>query len=65
MIRQYNERLVSASDVPEPRLTVVPTAGQVVLLVGVEVQVSHLLAVGALNVVNLPVTQRILLNSNK
>ena len=41
VIRQYNERLVSAADVPEPRLTVVSTAGQVVLLVGVEIQVSH------------------------
>lgn len=52
------DRLVDVSHVPEFDLTVVPAAGQVVLLVGVEVQVSHQLPMGILNAVDLTVWDR-------
>ena len=39
--------------VPELHLAVVPAAGQVVLLVGIEIQVPHQLAVSALDAVDL------------
>lgn len=41
------------SGVPELHLTVVSTAGQVVLLVGIEVKIPHQLSVGILYAIDL------------
>lgn len=53
VLLQGLDGLGDVAGVPEPHLAVIPTAGQVVLLVGVEVQVPHQLAMGALNAVDL------------
>lgn len=53
MFLQGLDRLLDIADVPELDLTVVSTAGQVVLAVGVEVQVTDQLAMGVLYTVDL------------
>lgn len=53
MLLQGLDRLLDIADVPELDLAVVSTAGQVVLPVGVEVQVTHQLAMGILYTVDL------------
>ena len=55
MLLQALDWLIDVPHIPELDLTVVPTAGQIVLLVGIEVQVSHQLTVGILNTVDLTV----------
>lgn len=47
------DRLLDIADIPELDLTIVSTAGQVVLAVGVEVQVTDQLAMGVLYTVDL------------
>jgi len=46
-------RLLDITNVPELDLAVVSTAGQVVLAVGIEVQVTHQLAMGIFYTVDL------------
>lgn len=58
MFLQGLDGLLDISDIPELDLAVVPAAGQVVLAVGVEVQVTHQLAVGILNTVDLTGEER-------
>lgn len=58
VLLQGFDRLIDVPHIPEFDLTVVPTAGQVVLLVGVEVQVSHQLPMGILDAVDLTVWVR-------
>lgn len=53
VLLQGLDRLLDIADVPELDLAVVSTAGQVVLSVGVEVQVTHQLAMGVLDAVDL------------
>ena len=53
VLLQGLDGLGDVAGVPEPHLAVIPAAGQVVLLVGVEVQVPHQLAVGVLDTVDL------------
>lgn len=53
MLLQGLYGLLDVTDVPELDLAVVPAAGQVVLPVGIEVQVTHQLAVGVLYTVDL------------
>ena len=53
MIGENFNWLCIVSDVPELHSTVVPTASQVVLFVGVEVNVPHQLAMGVLYHVHL------------
>lgn len=55
MLLQTLDGLVDVTHVPELDFTVVSTAGQVILLVGVEVQVTHQLPVSILNAVDLTV----------
>lgn len=55
VLLQGFDRLIDVPHIPEFDLTVVPAAGQVVLLVGVKVQVSHQLPMGILNAVDLTV----------
>lgn len=58
VLLQGFDRFVDVPHIPEFDLTVVPAAGQVVLLVGIEVQVSHQLPVGIFNAVDLTVWER-------
>lgn len=53
MLLQGLDRLLDIADIPELDLAVVSAAGQVVLAVGVEVQVTHQLAMGILYTVDL------------
>ncbi|KAF3844631.1 hypothetical protein F7725_007794 [Dissostichus mawsoni] len=53
VLLQGLDGLLDVADVPELDLAVVSAAGQVVLAVGVEVQVAHQLAVGVLDTVDL------------
>ena len=53
MLLQGLHRLLDVPDVPELDLAVVSTAGQVVLAVRIEVQVTNQLAMGALDTVDL------------
>ena len=54
MVVQDFKRLVDVADVPTLDLAIVPTTGQVVLLVGIEVQVSNQGTVRVLYGINLP-----------
>lgn len=53
VLLQALDGLLDIADVPELDLTVIPAAGQVVLAVGVEVQVTDQLAMGVLYTVDL------------
>lgn len=53
VLLQGLDRLLDVAHIPELDLTVVPTAGQVVLSVGVEVQVADQLAMSVLDTVDL------------
>ena len=53
VLLQALDGLLDVAHVPEAHLAVVPAAGQVVLPVGVEVQVSHQLPMGVLYAVDL------------
>jgi len=53
VLLQGLDGLMDVADVPELDLAVVSAAGQVVLAVGVEVQVTHQLAMGILYTVDL------------
>lgn len=53
VLLQGLDRLLDVAHIPELDLTVVPAAGQVVLSVGVEVQVADQLAMSVLNTVDL------------
>ena len=56
MVREHFEGTCWFAYVPELGLAVVPTRGQVVLFVGVEVQISHQLAMRILYTVGLSAT---------
>jgi len=56
VVRENFERLINVPDVPEFDLAVIPTADQVVLLVGVEVHISNQLTMGILYHIGLPKT---------
>ena len=58
VLLQRLDGLGDVAGVPELHPAVVPAAGQVVLLVGVEIQVPHQLAVCTLNAVDLAVQGR-------
>lgn len=58
VLLQGLDGLLDIADVPELDLTVVSTAGQVVLAVGVEVQVTDQLAMGVLYTVDLTGEER-------
>lgn len=53
MLLQGLDRLLDVADVPELDLAVISAAGQIVLAVGVKVQVTHQLAMGVLYTVDL------------
>lgn len=53
VLLQGLDRLLDVAHIPELDLTVIPTAGQVVLSVGVEVQVADQLAMSVLDTVDL------------
>lgn len=58
MLLQGLDGLLDVADVPELDLAVISTAGQVVLTVGVEVQVTHQLPMSVLYAVNLTGEER-------
>lgn len=58
VLLQGLDRLLDVADVPELDLAVISAAGQVVLPVGVEVQVTHQLAMGVLYTVDLTREER-------
>ena len=58
MVREDHHRRLRVSYVPEFHLAVVTAARQVVLLVRVEIQLSHKLPVGVLYGVHLSVVRR-------
>lgn len=53
VLLQGLHRLLDIANVPELDLAVIATAGKVILAVGVEVQVTHQLAMGVLYTVDL------------
>lgn len=58
MLLKGFDRFADVSHVPELHFAVVAAAGQVVLLVGVEVQVTYQLPVSVLNAVDLTVNDK-------
>ncbi len=57
MVRDNFKRFNSVTYVPELSTAIIPTAGQVVLFVGVEVQVSYQLTMSILYTIHLSKTK--------
>ena len=62
MIRQHFEWLRAVARVPELDPTIIATAGQVILAIGVEVKVAHKLTVRSLHLVCLSATNKMTLD---
>ena len=53
MVSQYFQWLIEITGIPEPGFTIISTAGQIVLLVGVEIKIPYHLAMSGFQAVYL------------